>query len=159
MASSSMLRAGILTDASTLQDMAKDKDVVFKLEPGESVEVVQIHAGTRTSLLHLPAGEAAVQPPAVGKTVIELRDGVPIIVANAEIADQQGTSGEVVLASSVDLAAMKKRVEGHAVEATLTGLAAPIVLAKSGQPAGEKIKLLIDNEAKLPLALEVVLPK
>jgi hypothetical protein len=65
----------------------------------------------------------------------------------------------VVLTTTVDLAAMKKRVEGHAVEATLVGLSGPIVLTKTGQPGGEKIKLLIDNEAKLPLALEVVLPK
>jgi hypothetical protein len=159
MATSSMLRAGILTDAQTLLDMAKDKDVVFKLGPGDVVEVIQVHSGTRTPLLRLPAGATALSPPPVGKTSIMLRDGVPLVIANAEIADQQGTSGEVVLATPVDIDAMKKRVADHAVEATVVGLGEPIVLAKTGKPGGEKVKLMIDTESKLPIALEVVLAK
>ncbi|HEY1550718.1 MAG TPA: hypothetical protein VGG28_22970, partial [Kofleriaceae bacterium] len=35
-ATSSMLRAAIQTDAKTLQNMANDKDLVFPLNPGES---------------------------------------------------------------------------------------------------------------------------
>ncbi|HUS31692.1 MAG TPA: hypothetical protein VMZ53_24490 [Kofleriaceae bacterium] len=159
MATSSMLRAGILTDAQTLQDMAKDKDVVFKLEAGDTVEVIQVRDGTRTPMLRLPGDAAALDAPPVGKTKIVLRNGAPIVIATAEIAEQQGTSGQVVLGSPVDLEAIKKRVAGHAVEASLVGLGAPIVLAKTGTPGGETIKLPIENEAKLPLELDVVLAK
>jgi hypothetical protein len=158
MASSSMLRAGILTDAQTLQDMAKDKDVVFRLGPGDAVEVVQVRDGNRLPLLRIPS-DGTLDAPAVGKTKLALRDGAPIMIANAEIAAQQGVSGEVVLASPIDLEPMKKRVAGHAVEATITGLGAPIVLAKTNAPGGEKVKLLIETEAKLPIALEVVFAK
>jgi hypothetical protein len=159
MATSSMLRAGILTDASTLQDMAKDKDVVFKLAAGDALEVFQVRDGQRTPLLRLPSSGAALDAPPVGKTKVVLRDGAPAVIANAQIDEQQGTTGEVVLATPIDVEPMKKRVAGHAVEATIVGLGAPIVLVKTGKPGGEKVKLMIDNESKLPLALEVVLAK
>ena len=159
MATSSMLRAGILTDASTLQDMAKDKDVVFKLGAGDAVEVFQVRDGQRTPLLRMPSTDAALDAPPVGKTKIVLRDGAPVVIANAQIDEQQGTSGEVVLATPIDVEPLRKRVADHAVEATIVGLGAPVVLVKSDKPAGEKVKLIIDTESKLPIALEVVLAK
>jgi hypothetical protein len=159
MATSSMLRAGILTDAQTLQDMAKDKDVVFKLGAGDAVEVFQVRDGQRTPLLRMPSTDTALDAPPVGKTKIVLRDGAPAVVANAQVDEQQGTSGEVVLATTIDIAPMKKRVADHAVEASIVGLGAPIVLLKTDKPGGEKVKLIIETESKLPLALEVVLAK
>jgi hypothetical protein len=159
MATSSMLRAGILTDAQTLQDMAKDKDVVFKLGAGDAVEVFQIRDGQRTPLLRMPSTDTPLDAPPVGKTKIVLRDGMPSVIANAQVDEQQGTSGEVVLATPIDVEPLKKRVADHAVEASIVGLGAPVVLMKTGKPAGEKVKLIIETESKLPLALEVVLAK
>ena len=159
MATSSMLRAGILTDAQTLQDMAKDKDVVFKLGAGDAVEVFQVRDGQRTPLLRMPSTDAALDAPPVGKTKVVLRNGAPAVVANAQIDEQQGTSGEVVLATPIDLEPMKKRVADHVTEATIVGLGAPVVLVPAGKPGGEKVKLIIETESKLPLALEVVLAK
>ncbi|HSD86923.1 MAG TPA: hypothetical protein VLB44_05390 [Kofleriaceae bacterium] len=158
-ASSSMLRAGILTDAQTLEDQAKDKDVVFSLKPGETVEVFQVRQGARSLMLRLPKTAAALDPPPVGKTMLAMRDGVPMVVANAEIPQQQGTSGEVVLAVRVDVEPMKKRIEPHAAEATLVGLGPPVVLAKhaGAAPGGSKLTALIENEAHAKISLEVVL--
>jgi hypothetical protein len=158
-ASSSMLRAGILTDAQTLEDMAKDKDVVFSLKPGEAVEVFQVRNGASASMLRLPKTTTPLQPPAAGKTMLAMRDGVPVVVANAQIPQQQGTSGEVVLAVPVDVEPMKKRIEAHAAEATLVGLGAPVVLTKSSAPGGPKLTALIENEAHAKISLEVVLAK
>jgi hypothetical protein len=157
-ASSSMLRAGILTDAQTLEDMAKDKDVVFSLKPGESVEVFQDRDGARSSMLRLPKGAPALSPPAVGKSTLGQRDGVPHVIGNAEIPAQQGTSGEVALDVPVDIEPLKKRVADHVLEASLVGLGPPIVLAKAapGATGGSKVTVAIENEAHANISLDVV---
>ena len=154
MATSSMLRAGIQTDARTLQDMAKDSDVAFPIKPGEILDVYQIRDGQRVPMLHLPAGAAQIAPPPVGKTQLAISGGVLMSVVDAQIAPAADAkvSGEIVLAAPIDLEAIRKKVT---MKSSIVGLGAPIVIV-GGAPGGEKQTVKIDTEMKAPIALEAV---
>ncbi|HEY0251142.1 MAG TPA: hypothetical protein VGC41_06425, partial [Kofleriaceae bacterium] len=59
-ASQSMLRAGVQTDAATLADMVKDKDLVFSLGKGEQLA---IYRETGAAMLAIPAGTPEIAVP------------------------------------------------------------------------------------------------
>jgi hypothetical protein len=153
-ASSSMLRAGIQTDAKTLADMAKDNDVAFPIKQGETVEVFQLRDGQRVSLLRLPAGAPEIASPGVGKMQLANSGGVLTVVVNAAIAPGQGSkiSGEIVLTAPIDLEAIRKKVT---MPSTIVGLGSPIVVV-GGAPGGNKQTVKIDTEMKAPISLEAV---
>jgi hypothetical protein len=159
MASSSMLRAGIETDAQTMADMAHDKDVAFPIKPNETLEVYQIHDGTPTSMLRLPDGAPSRASPGAGKTRIDSQAGGLVIVAAGAIeSTRPGLSGVLVLAVPVDLEAMKKRVAEHTQSASLVGLGPAIPLA-TGNAAGTKVTLPVETESKAQVQLEAVMPE
>jgi hypothetical protein len=151
-ASSSMLRAGIETDAKTLADMAKDNDVTFPIKQGESVEVIQVRDGARTSMLRLPSGSPAFPPPGVGKTQLTISGKTLMVVANTTIAARGGdkVSGEIVLAVPIDLEAIRKKIT---MPSSLVGLGPPIVIV-GGAPGGKKQTIKIDTEMHAPISLE-----
>jgi hypothetical protein len=162
-ATSSMLRAGIATDANTLADMARDKDLVFPIKAGEVLEVFQIRDGTRKSMLRIPANAPAIKAPLPGSTRIEARDSGVIILANAGMAKQEsGIGGEVVLAVPLDLEPIKGRIGDQANQASLMGLEKPVVLvADNGKPGGN-IAIAIGTKQKLhdgSISLSVVVPQ
>ncbi len=157
-ASNPVLRAGVETDAATLLDMAHDSDVVFPIKGAEVVEVFQVKDGARASMLRLPKGAAALQPPAVGKTKLVAGEGELLVIADAQVANRsngKASLGEVALAVPIDLNAVRKRVAPSVTGATLVGLGAPVTLVPSTNGgAGTHVKLPIDTEGKAPLTLD-----
>ncbi|MGE5187210.1 MAG: hypothetical protein ACM31C_34415 [Acidobacteriota bacterium] len=160
-ASNPVLRAGVETDAATLIDMAHDSDVVFPIKGAEVVEVFQVKDGARTSMLRLPKGAAALQPPPVGKTKLVAGEGELLVLADASVANRaagKASLGEVALAVPIDLNAVRKRVASDVTGATLVGLGAPVTLVPSTNGgAGTHVKLPIDTEGKAPLTLDATL--
>jgi len=58
-----------------------------------------------------------------------------IVVASAPVTAQSGTvAGVIAVASTVDLAAIKRGIAEHALGATLLGRAKPLELAKPSRP-------------------------
>lgn len=144
-ASSSMLRAGIETDAQTLDDMTKDKDVVFPIAANESLEVIQLRNGASTPLLRLPKTAAELPPPPANGARLEVHSKVPTVVVAAKVSTQSNqVGGQLVLAAAVDLARIKTHVPARALSMSITGLGAPIELGGTpNQPEGDKISLPI----------------
>ncbi len=163
-ASSSMLRAAIQTDARTLSDMSKDRDVVFPIAAHELLEVVQLRDGARTSLLRLPAGRAAPETPAPapGATRLAQTDGLLGVVVDVPVLNAQDGSvgGEVVLAAPLDLARIKSHVPARASGVTLIGAGAPILLAGTATATPPSLTLPVPYTVAgaAPLALVVYLP-
>ena len=142
-ASSSMLRAGIETDAQTLANMSRDRDVVFPISKTESLEVIQIRDGARLSLLQLHQA-APITPPARGTARLEVRGDVPTVVVDTAVTTQSGAiGGELVLSAPIDLARVKTHLPARALSATITGFATPIVLVGTAGAAGSQISLPI----------------
>src|SRR5262249_36688858 len=108
-----MLRAGIETDAATLQDMAKN-EALMKAAPDEIIEVVQTRGGQDTSVLRLPA-----TAPALAAAI--LPDGTKLgVAARTELKSQSGaTAGAVAVAELADLAAAQRAFAAHATGAAL----------------------------------------
>jgi hypothetical protein len=152
-ATSSMLRNAIETDAQTLADMARDQDVTFPVAKTETLEIIQVRDATRATLLRLPATAPERKPPPVGQVVLETSGDQLVVVANALIAQRpSGTSGEVVLAVPVDLEMVKKQVGGTTTNASLAGLGAPIVLVSGA--AGDPVTLPVQTKI-LPAGLSL----
>ena len=159
-ASSSMLRAGIETDPQTLDDMTRDKDVVFPISKAESVEVFQVHDATRTSLIRVPKQAAPSDPPAPGTARLEARGDVPRVVVNVPISNQAGAvAGELVLAAPVDLARIKAHLPQRALSAAITGFPTPIPLGGTATQAGQQLSLPIHTALATasPLMLATVI--
>lgn len=163
-ATSSMLRAGIVTDAQTLADMARDKDMVFPVKDGETLEVFQIADGKRASLLRVPANGTELEPPPAGKSQLEARIGdVLAVIASAKVASPEPSiSGEVALSAPIDLAPIRARLIDQVEEAVITGLAIPIVLVKSKGVTGNVVTLPVASsvaDAKLSFSAIVRPPE
>jgi len=150
-ASSSMLRAGIETDAKTLADMAKDNDVTFPIKPGEVVDVIQVKDNGRTPLLHWPADGPQIPAPPAGKMQLAQINGKLMVLATAVIAKRQGSSvsGEIVIAVPIDLEVIRKKVT---IPSSIVGLASPVVIV--GGEKGQKQTAKIDTEMKAPISFE-----
>jgi hypothetical protein len=150
LASSSMLRAGIQTDAATLADMAKDQDVVFSLSAGERVEVFQTGDHAPVSMLRVPGGAAPIPDITVANVSrLGLEGSTLMVVVSAPITKSGGAaSGLIALAAPVELAKPKfAQLSGVA----LTGFAAPIALGGgAASPTGTKITVPITTTAKGP---------
>jgi hypothetical protein len=148
LASSSMLRAGIQTDAATLADMAKDQDVVFGLSAGERVEVFQTGAHAAVSMLRVPTGAAAIPDITVANVErLDVEGGKVVVVVTAPITPPGGApAGLIALAAPVDLAKPQfAQLSGVA----LTGFASPIALGGGvASPTGTKITAPITTALK-----------
>ena len=141
-----MLRAGIQTDAKTLEDMAHDNNLVFPHAAGETIEVFQTTAAGRTSVLRVPSDGPAVTPPPAGSQHIEQRGDQLFVVANATITSSttNAPAGEVALAAPIDLSAVQKRPYEQLTGVELTGFDKPIAVGggqavANGAPVTGKI--------------------
>jgi hypothetical protein len=137
-ATSSMLRAAIQTDAKTLQNMASDKDLVFPLNAGESMEVFQGTGANHVAMLSLPAKAELVMPPA-GTAQLRVHNGAIEVVVGAAISTTTGTSGgELALAAPIDLRSLQGRA-GKLTAIALTGGGTPIELGGGAPALGGKV--------------------
>jgi hypothetical protein len=128
-ASSSMLRAAILTDTQTLTDMARDNDITFPHGPGESIAVIQVSKDGRKTLLKIPTDTTELAAPPVGTARIERGPQGVYVVVDAPVTAQNGTAaGEIALRSPIDLTRIQKRAYEHLTGVALTGFGPPISL-------------------------------
>lgn len=161
-ASNSMMRAAILTDAATVADVMKS-EVKFQLAPGEVVELFQIHDGQIDTLIRMPATAPAL--PRIRErdaARVEL-DGAGLrVIAGAQVdrlKDGAGydasVTGMFMLSSPVGLEAIRQQIAQYAEDATLVDASRAIhfVHRPSGTP-GHTLSLAVPTEAaKLTLAV------
>jgi hypothetical protein len=148
-ATSPVLRAAIETDASTLADMARDKDVAFTLRAGESLEVYQWRGGQRALLLRLPHTARPLVVPAAGQARLDAAGDRVVATATSPIANGRAKiAGEIVLSAPVDLTTVTNRLAEYAQSAVLVGLGQPVALV----PGNAKANLTIPIAAKTPAA-------
>jgi hypothetical protein len=163
LAMSSMLRAAIATDAQTLADMARDKDLIFPVKDGETLEVFQIAGDKRASMLRLPASAPPIESMTPNKTLLESRlDGLAIVVGAKVTARDSDIAGEVGLTVPLDLTAVKEKLAAVVDEGIVMGLAMPIVVVKSTGVKGNVVSVPIAtkvSDAKLSLSAIVRPPK
>jgi tRNA A-37 threonylcarbamoyl transferase component Bud32 len=157
MAGTPMLRAAIVTDAATLEDMVRD-GALFKPNGNDVVEVRQVRDGKHIPLLHLPATakplEAATDDPQLTQA-----DGQVRIVAGAPVTTGNGDTvgGDVVLSTTVDLAGAAPKLHDHALSARVEGLpkqvelVAPRPTATPADPVTKPIPIKAVKGASLSL--------
>jgi hypothetical protein len=123
-----MLRAAVETDAATVKDMV-GSDFLFTPIKGEVFELFQLRDATHTTLLRIPASAPAITPPGKLDPKVE-SDGTNLAVTVSTPISTQGgkRGGTVALQARIDLTAIKRSLETHAVAATLTGFGKPLVL-------------------------------
>jgi hypothetical protein len=130
-----MLRAAIETDAVTLKDMVKDRDVLFKAQPDEVLEIFQVRDGKPITMLRIPEAGTPVAPLGGADTRLET-DGKSLhLVVGAPVVNQKGIDeGVIALSQPVDLAAIKQLIAPHTKAAALVGASTPILLAGTAAP-------------------------
>jgi serine/threonine protein kinase len=133
-ATTPMLRAAIGTDSATINDLATT-EMIFTANKGESLEIFQFRGDKQVSLLRIPRTAASL-PVLKGRETKLRIDGRDVtLLASAPISGYEAKlGGGLVIATPVDLSAVRRAVEEHAIDATLTGLGAPLVLAGQGVP-------------------------
>ena len=131
-----MLRAAIETDAATLRDMVQDRDVLFKAQRDEVLEVFQIRNNQTTTLLRIPETAAALPPLGAGDTRVVTDGSAVTVIVGAPVANQKGVDqGVVALATPLDLGPVKQALAPHVKAAALLGLEKPVVLVGTAPPA------------------------
>ena len=153
-ASSSMLRAGIETDPQTLDDMSRDKDVVFPIAKGEALEVIQLRDGARTQMLRLPQNAAPLIAPPQGTARLEAHGPTPVVVVDVKVTTQAGAvGGEVVLAVPLDLTGIKNHLPKRASAFAVTGFAALVPLDDVRTAPGDTVTFPIHTAVPTPAPL------
>ncbi len=135
-ASLPMLRAAIETDAATLKDMVKDRDVLFKAQPNEVLEIYQVRDGAPTTMLRIPDDAPPVA--AIGEKATRLETGGDRLrlVVGSGVTNQKGINeGVIALSQAVDFAAIKPLMAANTKAAAIVGLDKPVVLVGSAPPA------------------------
>jgi CheY-like chemotaxis protein len=152
LATTPLLRAGIETDAATIQDFAKTEQLFVPVN-GEVIEVFQLRDGTPVSMLRAPANAPALQP-ALEETTRLASDGHALsVIASAPIAKQSaGIGGVLAIATPCDLQSVTRSLAAHASRATLVGVDKPVVLVPSSGDSGTPVSIPLAK----PLALEAV---
>ncbi len=158
-ATSPVLRAAIETDARTLADMARDRDLAFPLEKGDVIEVYQVRAGARTLMLRLPADAPQLTPPKSGQALIDGAGDRLAVVANAVVTNQRADiTGEIVLSTPIALADLTKQVKLHTTGAHLVGTREPVMLVPSKSAPNVTIPIQAKTPSHGALALAAVVP-
>jgi hypothetical protein len=142
-ASSTMLRAAIQTDAATVADMFKDQDVAVTLGKGERMEIFQTHDATSASLFRYPPDSAPITPVTPGSARLELAGTTVTVVVTTPVAKQGGgVLGSIALASPIDLSRAQARKYDQLSGVALTGFAKPLPLG-GGAPAATGTKITV----------------
>jgi hypothetical protein len=151
-ANTALMRAAILTDAATVADMMQS-ELKLALAPGEVVEVFQIHDAKLEMLIRLPATAALPSIHDRDATIVNLDDSGPRVVVGAHVErlkDGAGydanKAGMFVLSAPVDLAAIRRRLSQHAVDATLAESGKSVELVHSSPvTSGELVRLAVPS--------------
>lgn len=152
-ASSTMLRAAIQTDAATIADMFKDQDVAVTLGKGERIEIFQTRDSSSVSLFRYPAGSAPITPVAPGTARLELDGNTVTVVVTTQVAKQGGGAvGSIALASPIELPRAQGQGYEHLGGVALTGFPKPLALGGSAAAAkGTTINVpIVTTTAKGP---------
>jgi serine/threonine protein kinase len=135
-ATTPMLRQALETDTATLTDLVTS-EMVFTAGPGEAFEVFRINNGKPVSLLRIPKSAQALPPPSNRDTRFR-SDGLGVMLAaSAPISGyREGLAGAVVIATPVDLAAVRRALDEHTAGASLIGLGSELMLVDHRSGAG-----------------------
>ena len=145
-----MLRSAIETDAATVKDMV-GSDFLFTPGEGEVFELVQIRDRTRTTLLRMPPAGGALKPVIANEPLIESDGKTMSVIVGTPVSTQKGAiAGLVQLKMPVDLSTAMRTLGPLVVDAKITGLGSPLVIAHT-DPGGAPTTSL-----ELPLALKSV---
>jgi len=150
-ASTAMVRAAVLTDAATVADVMHS-ELELGLAPGEIVELHQIHDGALEPLIRIPAAAPAlpkIRDRAV--TLVQLDGNNLRVVVGAHVerlkdgAGYDATkAGMFVLSVPVDLAAIRRRLADHAVDATLAESGPSIhLVSQLAVAAGDLVRIAV----------------
>jgi hypothetical protein len=154
LATTPLLRAGIETDAATVQDLAKSEQLFVPVN-GETIEVFQLRDGAPSSMLRIPATSPALKPSLEESTRLSTDGRTLAVIASSPIAKQgSGVGGVLAVATPCDLAAIVRGLADHAVQATLIGLDKPVVLV-TGTGTGKTLTLPLAKGSSLSLAAVV----
>jgi hypothetical protein len=147
-----MLRAGIETDAATLQDMVAN-EMLLAPGAGEAMELFQLQGAAQTSVLRLPAGTPAIATP-VHDTRVERADKTLRVVATAPIKTQKGADGgTLAVAIAIDLKSIESGLATRTRGARIIGLSEPVELVPRGD-ATATVSAPIEAKAVHGLTLE-----
>ncbi|HSD90302.1 MAG TPA: serine/threonine-protein kinase [Kofleriaceae bacterium] len=155
-ASLPMLRAAIETDAATLADMVKDRDLMFQAQAGEVLEIFQERDGKQTTMLRIPAGSPGIPRIGANETHLET-DGTTLqLVVGAPVSNQHGTQeGVAALVQTVDLSSLKQALGAYVTAAALSGLGKPVMLVGTTAPASPTLFPCKASKLNVSLSLAV----
>jgi len=152
-ASISVLRAAILTDARTVADLVASKEFTLQPLAGETMELFQIDGGQVASLVRTPPAAKPIRwMRGAGTRLENVGDGMDVVVtADVErLKDGAGykstISGSFALSDPIDLAGVRAQLRSVAVSAVIEGAggAALIVLAPvAGEVGGTPLRATI----------------
>jgi serine/threonine protein kinase len=145
-ATTPMLRAAIETDTATLSDLATN-EMVFTAGAGEALELFRVSNGKAVSLLRIPKSAPALPPPS-GRDTKFRSDGLGVSLASsAPISGyREGLSGAIVIATPVDLAAVRRSLDEHTAGASLIGLGSELMLVDHrGGAGGTPVELTVPS--------------
>lgn len=154
LATTPLLRAGIETDAQTIQDLAKN-EALFVPVNGEVIEVFQLRDGAPQSMLRVPPGSPPLSPGGDDSARADTDGHRITIIASAAIAKQgSGVGGVLAVSAPCDLAGPTRGLADHVVQATLKGLARPVELVPS-HGTGASLTVAFGKGSPLSLAVTV----
>jgi hypothetical protein len=134
-AATPVLRQAIETDAATLNDLASN-EMIFNVGKGETLDVFQVRDNLSTPLLHLPKTAGALPQLKGRDTKIRLDGGNITMIASAPISGFRANMvGGLVVATTVDLGAIRRSLAQHADQATLTGIDGGELVLAGDKPA------------------------
>jgi tRNA A-37 threonylcarbamoyl transferase component Bud32 len=153
LAQTPMLRAAIVTDTKTVDDMLRS-EFSLKLGPGEAFEMAQQRGDQRVVLAHVPHGDPL--PVRDGHPALHVAGGGLAVVVSSPVQGPDGKpAGTVTLSVPVDVAPIRTQIAGHAISATVHGLGADLALVQavgSGSPVEATIDLPKDLSGTATLA-------
>ena len=149
LASDSLMRAAILTDAKTVADLVASKQFTLAPLAGETMELFQLDGDQVTSLVRTPPGAAPIRwMRGEGTRIENVGDGLNVVVS-AEVErlkDGAGykttISGSLAISDPIALDAVRTQLAGIALSAVIEGAGkAPlVVLAPQPGTAGAALR-------------------
>jgi tRNA A-37 threonylcarbamoyl transferase component Bud32 len=159
LAQTPMLRSAVETDAATVKDMV-GSDFLFTPAEGEVFELVQIRDRTRSTLLRMPANSPDLKPVIANEPVIESDGKTMSITVGTPVSTQKGAIGGLIqLKMVVDLSTATRTLGPLVVDAKITGLGSPHVIAHTdaGTAKTAAIELpLVLKSAKASAKLAII---
>jgi tRNA A-37 threonylcarbamoyl transferase component Bud32 len=136
LASSPVLRAGITTDAATMQDLVSSEHALIAA-PNEVIEVFQLRGGTLVPMLRLPASARPLEVPATvhDQTTQLTSDGHGLRVLAISPITGPGGNGAVATSVPIDLTLEIQSLRTSVHSARLVGVTPELTLVDSPDEA------------------------